>query len=184
MWLSTLLLVPVLVYLLIAALLYFAQASLVFPAARVAPAGPPPLGSHMLELRVPSGHVLHGLHIPAAPGPRAERLLVLGFAGNASNAAAIAEYLHELFPEADVAAFHYRGYAPSTGAPTAEALQQDALLVHDFVRERLRPDRTVAIGFSVGSGVASFLAARRPLDGLILVTPFDSLAAVAAGHYP
>jgi pimeloyl-ACP methyl ester carboxylesterase len=42
----------------------------------------------------------------------------------------------------------------------------------------------VAIGLSIGSGVAPFLAARRPLDGLILVTPFDSLAALAAGHYP
>ena len=111
-------------------------------------------------------------------------LLILGFGGNAWNAAAVAEYLHDLFPEAHVAAFHYRGYAPSGGAPGAEALQQDALLVHDFVKARLRPARTVAIGLSIGSGVAPFLAARRPLDGLILVTPFDSLGALAAGHYP
>jgi dienelactone hydrolase len=42
----------------------------------------------------------------------------------------------------------------------------------------------IAAGFSIGSGVAAQLASRRPLAGLILVTPFDSLTAVAAGHYP
>jgi fermentation-respiration switch protein FrsA (DUF1100 family) len=42
----------------------------------------------------------------------------------------------------------------------------------------------IVVGFSVGSGVAAFLAGRRELAGLILVTPFDSLEAVAAGQYP
>ena len=42
----------------------------------------------------------------------------------------------------------------------------------------------MAVGFSIGSGVAAHLAGERPLDGLILVTPFDSLKAVASGHYP
>jgi uncharacterized protein len=177
-----LILIPLAIYVAIAAFMYFAQTSLLFPAAQVAPAGPPPPGSEALELAAPSGERLAGLHIP----PRAGRgdLLILGFAGNAWNAAGVAEYLHDLFPEAHVAAFHYRGYPPSGGAPGAEAMQQDALLIHDFVTARLRPTRTVAIGLSIGSGVAPFLAARRPLDGLILVTPFDSLTSLAAGHYP
>jgi pimeloyl-ACP methyl ester carboxylesterase len=110
--------------------------------------------------------------------------LILGFAGNASNAAAIAEFLAAIYPEHQVAAFHYRGYAPSAGAPSAAALLEDAPLVHDFVRERLRPKRLVAIGISIGSGVASGLAGRRPLDGLILVTPFDSLEEVARQRFP
>ena len=42
----------------------------------------------------------------------------------------------------------------------------------------------MAVGFSIGSGVAAHLAARRSLNGLILVTPFDSLAAVARGQFP
>ena len=42
----------------------------------------------------------------------------------------------------------------------------------------------VAVGLSIGSGVAAYLAGHRPLDGLILVTPFDSLAALSADHYP
>jgi pimeloyl-ACP methyl ester carboxylesterase len=179
-----LILTPLILYAAIAAVMYFAQTSLLFPAAQVAAPGPPPPGSERLELGAPSGERLVGLHIPPAPARADERLLILGFSGNAWNAAAAAEFLHDLFPDAHVVAFHYRGYAPSSGQPGAEAMQQDALVVHDFLRERLGPARTVGIGLSIGSGVAPFLAARRPLDGLILVTPFDSLTNLAAGHYP
>ena len=181
MW--KLLLVPLVLYL--AALLYvfLAQTSLIFPARLALPAGAPPPEAQALELAAPSGHRLRGLHIPSARSG-GERQLILGFGGNAWNAASAAEYLHELFPEADVVAFHYRGYAPSGGSPSARALQQDALLVHDFVKQRLQPDRVIAVGLSIGSGVAAYLAAHRPVDGAILVTPFDSLTELAAGHYP
>jgi alpha-beta hydrolase superfamily lysophospholipase len=80
--------------------------------------------------------------------------------------------------------FHYRGYAPSTGVPGAKALNRDALLIHDEFARRQPGRRIVAVGFSIGSGVAAYLAAHRPLAGAILVTPFDDLARVAADHYP
>jgi uncharacterized protein len=37
--------------------------------------------------------------------------------GNAWNAEAMVLTLHALFPHRDVVAFHYRGYAPSSGRP-------------------------------------------------------------------
>jgi pimeloyl-ACP methyl ester carboxylesterase len=83
-----------------------------------------------------------------------------------------------------VVAFHYRGYRPSTGEPSAEALIGDAPLVYDAAVARVRPRRTIAVGFSIGSGVAATLVGKRDLDGLILVTPFDSLKAVAQAMYP
>ena len=182
MWWKLLILVPLAIYVTIAAIMFFAQTALLFPAGQVAPAGSPPPGSEALQLDAPSGERLVGLHIPPTQGEG--DLLILGFSGNAWNAAAAAEYLHDLFPDAHVAAFHYRGYAPSGGATRAEALQQDALLIHDFLEARVHPRRTVAVGLSIGSGVAPYLAAHRRLDGLILVTPLDSLAALAASHYP
>jgi pimeloyl-ACP methyl ester carboxylesterase len=42
----------------------------------------------------------------------------------------------------------------------------------------------IAAGFSIGTGVAAQLTVSRKLDGLILVTPFDSLKAVAQSMYP
>lgn len=181
MWI--LLVAPVLLYLLVCAGLYFGQTALLFPAGQVGPAEPLPPGAERLEIAAASGERLHGVHIPPArPGP--ERLLLLGFAGNAWNAQSAAAFIAELAPEADVIVFHYRGYRPSGGSPSAEALLADAPRILDFARARLRPARTVAVGFSIGSGVAASLASQRPVDGLILVTPFDSLGRVAAGHYP
>jgi pimeloyl-ACP methyl ester carboxylesterase len=178
-----LLLIPLLLYLAILILVFALQTRMLFPAGSVGPAGPLPLGAERLELDTPAGHRLHGVHIPPASPPPGPRTLVLGFGGNAWNAEAAAAYLHDLYPDAEIVAFHYRGYAPSAGEPGAEALVEDAPLVHDLAVARLKPARTVAVGFSIGSGVAACLAARRALAGLILVTPFDSLAEVAAGHY-
>lgn len=177
------LLLPAGLYLLILLTLFFAQTAMLFPAGQVGRPGPVPDAAELLTVAAASGERLHGIHIPPAM-PLEERLLVIGFGGNVWNAEAMAAYLHDLYPEADIVAFHYRGYRPSEGTPGAAALLADAPRVLDAARERIQPARSVAIGFSVGSGVAASLAARGDLDGLILVTPFDSLGSVAAGHYP
>ncbi|MEA3042176.1 MAG: uncharacterized protein QOH47_14 [Sphingomonadales bacterium] len=181
MW--SLLLAPAFIYLLILAILFFAQTALIFPAGQVGAAGRLPEGAERLEIAAADGTRLVGLHIP--PGRAAgERPLILGFSGNATSADTTVAMLHDLYPEADVVAFHYRGYGPSEGRAGAAALQEDALRIHDALRARFRPARLIVVGFSVGSGVAASLVGRRTVDGLILVTPFDSLAGVAAHHYP
>ena len=174
---------PVILYLAAAIFLYFAQTAMLFPARLAAPPGPPPPSARSLELATPSGERLRGLHLPPRAGT-GERFLILGFGGNAWNAAAAAEYLHDLFPEADVVAFHYRGYRPSTGRPSADDLVADAPLVYDEAVGRLKPKRVIAVGFSIGTGIGATLAGKRKLDGLILVTPFDSLKAVAQSTFP
>jgi pimeloyl-ACP methyl ester carboxylesterase len=159
------------------------QTHLIFPAHAVPRAGPMPRGAEELTLRTTDGQLLKGVLIPPDQDTP-DRTLILGFGGNAWNGQDVAEYLHELFPEATVVAFHYRGYRPSGGLPSAEALIADAPLLYDLAVERAKSKRTIAIGFSIGSGIAAQLAAQRPLDGLILVTPFDSLKAVAQSMYP
>jgi pimeloyl-ACP methyl ester carboxylesterase len=181
MW--SLLLVPCFLYIAICAALFFAQNALIFPTGQVGPSGPLPASAERLALAAGSGERLSGVHIPP-DHEGAVRTLILGFGGNATNADSTAAMLHELYPDADVVAFHYRGYPPSEGKAGAAALQEDALIIHDAMRARLRPARFVVAGFSVGSGVAGYLAGHRQLDGLILVTPFDSLSRVSAGHYP
>lgn len=178
-----LILIPVALYGLILGGLWFFQERILFPSYVVPAAGPLPPGASRLSLGAGEGVRLEGLHIPAA-APRPNAALVLAFAGNASNAQGVAEQLHQIWPEHDVAAFHYRGYAPSTGVTAARALAEDAPRVHDFVMQRFRPARIVGVGISLGSGVAASLAAQRDIAGLILVTPFDSLSATATEHYP
>lgn len=162
----------------------WSQDQLLFPTNAVGPGDPLPSGAERISLDAPAGVRLSGVHIPPAAPPDSPRTLVLGFGGNAWNGDNVASFLHGLYPQADVVAFHYRGYRPSTGSPSAQALIEDAPLVLDVAIERVKPERIVGVGFSIGSGVAAALAKRQQVDGLVLVTPFDSLKAVARSMYP
>lgn len=162
----------------------WSQDDIIFPVQAVGAAPPLPKGGERLEVKTADGNTLHGVHIPPADRSARGKTLILGFGGNAWNGEDVASYLHELYPDADIVSFHYRGYRPSTGRPSAEALIADAPLVFDAAVEKVAAERTVAVGFSIGTGVAASLASRRPLDGMILVTPFDSLKKVASETYP
>ena len=76
--------------------------------------------------------------------------------------------------------------ATSEGAPGETELVADALVIYDTIAAR--PDvnarRIVAFGRSLGTGVAVKLVAARPLDGAILVSPYDSLVELGRTHYP
>lgn len=159
------------------------QTHLIFPTHAVAAAGPLPSGAERMSVTTPDGPVLQGLLIPAEQKDPT-RTLILGFGGNAWNGQDVAEYLHRLYPDHDVVAFHYRGYSPSGGTPSAAALIADAPLVYDSAVERTNAARVIAVGFSIGTGIAAQLSSERKLAGLILVTPFDSLKAVAQSLYP
>jgi uncharacterized protein len=81
---------------------------------------------------------------------------------------------------------NYRGFGQSSGTPSEQAMYGDALALHDWAAARadLDPARMVAFGRSLGSGVATYLAAARPVAATILATPFDSAVAVARAVYP
>ncbi len=110
--------------------------------------------------------------------------MILGFGGNAWNGSDVAAFLHRIYPGAHIVVFHFRGYRPSSGRPSAQALLADAPIVRDFAVELVKPEVIVAAGFSIGSGIATRLAQDDLVDGAILVTPFDSLKAAAADLYP
>lgn len=141
---------------------------------------PLPPGNERLELRASNGDRLVGNLVRATGRSRG---LVIGFSGNAWNADDCTTFMAHRLKDVDIAVFHYRGYAPSEGRPSEAALFEDALLIHDTLVQGLAPKRTYAFGFSLGSGVAAYLASQRPLAGQLLVTPFDSIEAVAASRY-
>jgi len=159
------------------------QSHLIFPVHAVPAAGPFPPRAEHLSVHAPDGATLEAIRIPPDK-PDLKRLLILGFGGNAWNGQDVAEYLHEMYPDHEVVALHYRGYPPSTGSPSAKGLIADAPLVYDAAVAKVKPAAVVVVGFSIGSGVAAQLSSARALDGLILVTPFDSLRAVAQSIFP
>ncbi len=166
----------------IAALLYFAQTWLLFPGAgRPSQRLDHPRAPERLVL--PSGDGRAELHGMLFRAPANDADLVIGFGGNGQDAEILAQDLAADFPDQQVAVFHYRGYGPSTGRPGEVALLADALTIHDALTERLRPPRCFAIGISLGSAVAAYLSKARGLAGILLVTPFDSVAAIAKEAY-
>ena len=111
------------------------QSDFIFPVHAVPDAGALPRRADRLSVETPDVARLEGIVIEGSR--QRGKTLVLGFGGNAWNGQHVAEYLHELYPEYDVAAFHYRGYRPSSGSPSAKALISDAPLVYDAAVERL-----------------------------------------------
>ncbi len=107
---------------------------------------------------------------------------LLYFGGNAENVAYSIPAFAGLLPDTAVYLHNYRGYGGSSGEPGESAFYSDAALLFDEIRGR--HDSVSVVGRSLGSGVASWLAAERPVARLVLVTPFDSIANVAQRAYP
>lgn len=161
--------------------LYFLQDRLVFRRDMATIANYPlPEGSERLELRTADGETIVGNLVRAR---RASRGLVIGFSGNAWNSDDCTTFIAHRLTDVDTVVFHYRGYVPSTGTPSQDALFADALLIYDTLVKGMAPERVYAFGFSLGSGIAAYLAANRPLTGQLLVTPFDSIEAIAKKRY-
>ena len=164
--------------------MYIAQTWLLFPTTLAGLSRVQlPASAQRIEIRTPDRETLVGVRIPSLGEPGGAVPTLVGFGGNAWNAEAMALSLHGLFPHREVVAFHYRGYGPSSGSPAADALLADLLVIFDDLRQAGARERVITIGFSIGAGVAAYLAAQRPVAGLILVTPFDSLELLAQDLY-
>lgn len=107
---------------------------------------------------------------------------ILYFGGNAESMAGSAGYIAAQFPQHTVYLMDYRGYGGSSGEPSEKGLYSDALKLYDTVKSKHK--RISIGGRSLGTAVATYVAARREIFKLALITPFDSIVNVAKGSYP
>lgn len=112
------------------------------------------------------------------------RHALLYFGGNGERVEHAAQELAERLGDHAIYALAYRGYGASEGRPGERALVDDALALYDLVRTKHDGAEIAVLGRSLGSGVAAQVAAARPVSALVLVTPFDSLVALAQSLYP
>jgi len=143
-----------------------------------------PAGWQAEELltRTSDGIVLQSLLIkpPGKPAP-----VVMYFAGNSEEVSYLAQSAN-LYGTFAVLLNNYRGFGKSQGVPSEKALFDDALLLYDVLAKRTDVDgRSVHLhGRSLGTGVATYLATQRPVNSIVLTTPYDSIAGLAASAYP
>jgi pimeloyl-ACP methyl ester carboxylesterase len=111
---------------------------------------------------------------------------VVVFHGNAGAAAHRAYYVAVLEPLGyRVVLAEYPGYGGRPGRPTEEALVGDARETVRLAASEFGPP-LVLLGESLGCGVAAGVVKDSPyaVSGLVLVTPWDSLLAVARAKFP
>ncbi len=128
------------------------------------------------------GTKLFGWYVEAGPSAP----VLLWCHGNAGNVIHRLDNLAELYRLGlSVFIFDYRGYGRSTGKPTEDGLYQDALAAYGYLvsTRGVRPERLILFGRSLGASVAGTVASQRPAAGLILESPFPSIAAMARTHY-
>jgi pimeloyl-ACP methyl ester carboxylesterase len=160
------------VYLVLCAALFFFQRSLIyFPQSNAVTSA-----DSQLTLSMPDAQV--SVITRERVGPRA----LIYFGGNAEDVSHNLPEFAEAFPEYAVYLLNYRGFGGSSGSPSEAAIAEDALALFDQVYAS-HPQVSL-IGRSLGSGVAVRLASQRPMQNLILVTPYNSLEEIAARQYP
>ncbi len=81
-------------------------------------------------------------------------------------------------------AVSWRGYGGSTGSPSEDGLKRDGLAAYDWLAARLPAGRIVIYGESLGTGVATWLAARKPARLLALDSPYASIVEMAQLRFP
>jgi len=158
------------VYLLFALLLYFYQRNLIyFPSA---------VNNTDLPLE---SFFNQGERIDVVVLNPGRHSAIIYFGGNAESVASSAPSLAEALLGHTIYAVNYRGYATSTGQPSEKALTSDALHIYDILDRRHLS--IAVIGRSLGSGVATYLAAERKVQKMVLITPFDSVLNVARDRF-
>jgi pimeloyl-ACP methyl ester carboxylesterase len=183
-WLLVLAAVPLLLYLLALAWLWWRQERLLFqpdPWPREQPAALAEPDVREVWVDVP-GARLHALHLqrPEAKG------LVFFLHGNGGNLASWfvnAEFYRRA--GFDLFMLDYRGYGRSTGSIASEAqLMEDVRAAWRSVASQYAGRPVVVYGRSLGSGLAAQLAAEVRPELTVLVSPYRSMAALAAEQYP
>jgi hypothetical protein len=139
-----------------------------------------------VRLPTPDGVTLHGL-LKRAPGAKpGERYpLVIVFGGARRETSWMLSWTAKQ-RDWGWLLVNYRGYGLSEGKGSEQSLLDDARLIYDWAvaRPDIDTGNIVVMGRSLGSYVAIALANVRPVRGVVLTTPFDSIAALGERRYP
>lgn len=176
--------IVVLFYIAICALAYMLQERLIFLPDRINAdyRFPFPQPFREIFLKASDDKLLHGLYF-ATTESKGVILYLHGNAGALDSWGSVAStYLSLGY---DVMVVDYRGYGKSQGTIASESqLLEDVHLFYDHLLKSYRESDVIVLGYSLGSGLASQLAARNNPRMLILQAPYYSLTAMMQHSFP
>ena len=161
--------------------LYLFQRGFVFkPSGELAaPADKGLTGMETVTITMGDGIELKGWRSDPRPGLP----VFLYFHGNAGNLSGRAERFRRIVEAGyGLLTLSYRGYPGSGGSPGEAEIFSDALEIFD--RLNGEGERIILYGESLGTGVATYVAAEREAAALILEAPFTAATDIAADTYP
>ena len=130
-------------------------------------------GPEFLKLTAEDGNTITALYLQN----RSAKFTLLLSHGNAEDLGNDRDWHEELRTAGfSVFAYDYEGYGTSEGKPSETHAYQDEMAAYSYLVKTLKtpPDRIIAFGKSVGTGPATYIAAKEPVAGLILQSPFTS----------
>lgn len=162
-----------LIYLLVVALVFFRQRSLLyFPSHGK---GATSLAPWNIE-----GRFLGYCRVVAKP--RAIWLMLHGNGGQASDRDYV---LPRLSDQDSLYVVEYPGYGERAGSPSLDSINDAAREAYRRLRQQNPGTPVGVLGESLGTGPACVLAQEKTApDKIVLAVPFDVLGKVAAGHFP
>ena len=171
------------IYLMIGTALYFLQEKIIFR--------PTVLNqthvfkfSHPFEelfLKADDNAIINAIHFKLE-NPKGVIIYFHGNAGDLSRWGKIAEYFVDR--NYDLLIMDYRTYGKSTGVLSEHALYSDAQMCYDYLKDFYSEDEITVYGRSLGTGIATYIAANNKPKQLVLETPYYSLVDVAKRRFP
>jgi len=157
-------------YFCVGLLLYFSQRSFLYY--------PTPAVKHDFDEMVLNNS---GASINVIIANKGQQKAIIYFGGNGEAVVYNAPIFANVFPNHTVYLFNYRGYGGSSGSPKEKDIYSDALSIFETVRT---DHAEISImGRSLGTGVATYLAAQKEITKLVLITPFDSIQSLAQHRF-
>jgi abhydrolase domain-containing protein 17 len=175
---SSLILIPLFVYLGLGMIAYFLADKIIF---QPPPAVPFEIDS-ALNLTAPNGEKISAKFFP---NPNAEFTILFSH-GNAEDIFGSTPFFEKLRDAGfNVFAYDYRGYGASEGVPSERNSYEDAEAAYNYLINELKiaPEKIIIHGRSLGAAVSIDLASRKKCGGLIVESAFVSAFRVLT-RYP
>lgn len=110
--------------------------------------------------------------------------LVIVFPGQGGEASSYLKFSEQI-PQFSWVFFNYRSYGLSQGKPSDTNLFLDSLTIFDYFSSnpQVDPENIFVLGGSLGTGVATYLASKRPVRGVVLFSPYDKIGGGVAQEF-